>query len=50
MQHGSAGQPGFGTKVYVDADGGAHNQATDFAIADLAGVAQTALKDFHFAV
>lgn len=54
VQHGTAGQPGFGTTVYVDKDGGTHSPAQILAvfdqeaIVDLKGVAanQLAAGDF----
>jgi Ca2+-binding RTX toxin-like protein len=55
VQHGQPGQAGFGTTVYVDRDGGAHNPSGlfgtgDFAVADLQGVAASDLNANHFIV
>lgn len=55
VQHGLPGQAGFGTTVYVDRDGGAHNPAGlfgtgDFAVADLQGVTANQLNANHFIV
>jgi Ca2+-binding RTX toxin-like protein len=48
--HGTPGTAGFGTRVYVDRDGGAHDRAQDFAVVDLAGVDASALHDWNFVV
>jgi Ca2+-binding RTX toxin-like protein len=55
VQHGQPGQAGFGTTLYLDRDGGAHNPGGifgtgDFAIADLQGVAANQLNASHFIV
>jgi Ca2+-binding RTX toxin-like protein len=38
VQHGTPGEAGFGTKILVDADGGA--RGADFVVADLQGIAR----------
>lgn len=53
VQHGAPGQPGFGTTVYVDRDGGTHQPnpalaGADFAVADLDGVAAAELGADNF--
>lgn len=55
VQHGAVGQPGFGTTVYVDLNGGAHTVmdslfGQNFALADLEGVAANQLNSSHFLV
>jgi Ca2+-binding RTX toxin-like protein len=55
VEHGQPGQAGFGTTVYVDRNGGAHNATGlfgmgDFAVADLQGVAATDLGPSHYLV
>jgi Ca2+-binding RTX toxin-like protein len=55
VQHGIVGQPGFGTTVYVDLNGGAHTVmdsqlGANFALADLEGVAANQLNASHFLV
>jgi hypothetical protein len=62
VQHGTQGQPGFGTTVYLDKDGGAHAPLlaqfggppmplhSDIAVADLQGVAANQLYVSHFIV
>lgn len=54
-QHGVVGQPGFGTTVYVDLNGGAHTVmdsllGQNFALADLEGVAANQLNSSYFLV
>jgi Ca2+-binding RTX toxin-like protein len=51
FQHGIPGQAGFGTYVKVDLNGGTHtDDANNFIIADLQGVAANQLKADHFMV
>jgi len=55
VQHGVVGQPGFGTTVYVDLNGGAHTpmdalMGRSFALADLEGVAANQINSSHFLV
>jgi Ca2+-binding RTX toxin-like protein len=55
QQHGVVGQPGFGTTVYVDLNGGPHTLmdsqlGENFALADLEGVAANQLNASHFLV
>jgi Ca2+-binding RTX toxin-like protein len=48
--HGAPGDRDYGTMVYVDRDGGAHDTAQDLAIVDLRGVDVSALHDWNFIV
>jgi Ca2+-binding RTX toxin-like protein len=48
--HGTPVTAGFGTTLYVDRDGGTHDPAEDFAVADLAGIDASALHDWNFIV
>ena len=55
VEHGQPGQAGFGTTVYVDRDGGAHNPTGllgfgDFAVAHLEGIAAAQINASHFIV
>ncbi len=51
VQHGAAGEPGFGTTVMIDfngtVNGGSHSTLADVAIADLDGVAKDQLDWFN---
>jgi Ca2+-binding RTX toxin-like protein len=54
-QHGIVGQPGFGTTVYVDLNGGPHTAmdsllGQNFALVELEGVAANQLNSSHFLV
>ncbi len=54
VQHGTAGEPGFGTKVMIDVNGtvngGSHSTLANVAIADLDGVAANQLNPSQFIV
>ena len=55
VTHGTPGQPGYGTTLYIDKNGGAHNPygalgAGDLAIAELEGVAFSQLTAADFIV
>jgi Ca2+-binding RTX toxin-like protein len=51
VQHGTAGQEGFGTTVMVDLNGGAHNDAANnFGVVELSGVRASELGSWHFLV
>lgn len=50
-QHGTEGQPGFGTKVMIDINGGSHNDAANqFAVVDVLGVREAQLTADMFIV
>jgi Ca2+-binding RTX toxin-like protein len=48
--HGAPGDREFGTMVYIDRDGGAHDTAQDLAVVDLRGVDVSALHDWNFII
>jgi len=51
VQHGTEGQPGFGTTVMLDLNGGAHTDAANnFAIVDLEGVRSSSVGSQHFMI